>query len=162
MDQRCLITRQQFVEIDFQPCKELGVTNQAIFDHLSQTGLQFAVRQGIKRRDVGQHQLRLIERTNHVLAERMIDCRLAANRGIHLREQRRGNLDEWHATLIAGRREPAHVADHTAAQSNQNGTAFTARTEQGIEYSVEGFPGFELLAIRQNNRQHLNPSRRKR
>jgi histidinol-phosphatase (PHP family) len=93
-------------------------------------------------------------------AARENDCILEVNTGGVYRGYRKDFypgawlLGEWNK--LGGR------VIITAAQSNQNGTAFTARTEQGIEYSVEGFPGFELLAIRQNNRQHLNPSRRKR
>jgi hypothetical protein len=57
----------------------------------------------------------------------MVDSGLAPDRGIDLRQQRGGNLDEMHAALIAGRRETGHVADHAAAESDERAIAVEAK-----------------------------------
>ena len=46
----------------------------------------------------------------------MIDAGLAADGGIHLRQQRGRQLHESDAALVAGRRKPGQVADHAAAE----------------------------------------------
>ena len=66
---------------------------------------------------------RLVERADQVLAARVIDAGLAADRGIDLREQRRRHLHEVDAALVAGGREPGHVADHAAAERDHAGVA---------------------------------------
>jgi hypothetical protein len=42
---------------------------------------------GVQRGQVAHHQLRLVERADHVLAQRVVDGGLAAHRRIHLRQQ---------------------------------------------------------------------------
>ena len=63
-------------------------------------------------------------------ALRMIDRGLAADRGIHLREQRRRNLDVVDAALIAGSGETGHVADDAAAERDHGGVAVETRIDQ--------------------------------
>jgi hypothetical protein len=92
--------------------------------------------------------LRLVERADHVLAERMIDARLAADRRIDLRQQRRGHLDERHAAHVAGGRETGHVADHAAAECDQRRLAIGTLGEQPVEDQVERFPVLVGLAVR--------------
>jgi hypothetical protein len=55
---------------------------------------------------------------DHVLSERVIDCRFAPDRRIHLGEERGGYLNVLHAPLIGSGREAREIADYAAAQSN--------------------------------------------
>ena len=87
-------------------------------------------RQGRERVGVGQHRQRLVKRADHVLAARVVDGGLSADRGIHLRQQRRGHLDEGHAALVGRRGKAGEVADDAAAQRDQRGLAVAARLEQ--------------------------------
>ena len=63
----------------------------------------------------GQDEAWLIERPDHVLAQRMVDTGLAADRRVDLGEQRRGNLEKRHATQVHGGCEAREVSDHAPA-----------------------------------------------
>jgi hypothetical protein len=56
-----------------------------------------------------------MKRADEVLARRRVDRRLAADRAVHLREQRRRDLNKPAAALQDRRRKANEIADHTAA-----------------------------------------------
>ena len=97
---------------------------------------------------------RLIKRADQVLAAGVIDAGLAAHRGIDLRQQRRGHLHEIDAALVAGRRKPGHVADHTAAQRHDAGVAIQAAADERIEDPAQHLQRLVLLAVRQHDGVH--------
>src|ERR1700739_2836901 len=65
-----------------EPVKKTCVAEQAVFDEFGIAGAEFALRQGVERRSVGEHEDRLMKRTDEILAVSRIDGRLAADRGI--------------------------------------------------------------------------------
>lgn len=132
------------------------VAEQTVLDHFGQPRRQLAVRQRAQQRHIGQHQSGLIKRTNHVLAERMVDGGLAAYRGVHLRQQGGGNLDERCAALVAGGGKAGHVADNAAAQGDQGGLALGIGTQQRVENQIERLPVLVRFAIGQHDRHHLH------
>jgi hypothetical protein len=79
-----------------EPFEERQIPDQAVLDDFRQPGPQFPVRQRIQRVRIGQHEARLVESADHVLAQRVVDGGLASDRGVHLRQQGRGNLDKRH------------------------------------------------------------------
>ena len=81
-----------------------------------------------------------MERADHVLAQRMIDRGLAADRRVDLGEQRRRHLQQGHAPLIGRRGESGQIADDTAAERNQQSRAFGAQLEQARVDIVERRP----------------------
>ena len=76
--------------------------------------------------DVGEHRERLVERADHVLAARVVDRGLAADRGVDLGEQRGRHLDERDAALIGRRGETGEIADHAAAERDDQRVAVAA------------------------------------
>ena len=80
--------------------KNVGVADRAVLDHFGEPGAQLAVGQRRQAIGVDQHGARLVERADHVLAERMVDAGLAADRRVDLREQRGRHLHERHAALV--------------------------------------------------------------
>ena len=101
---------------------------------------QLPVGQRVERVGVDQHAARLVERANHVLAQRVVDAGLAAHRGVDLGHDGGGHLDEVHAALVGRRRKASHVAYHAAAQRDERrvavqparGGATAAATGRGI------------------------------
>jgi len=71
----------------FQPFEEIVIVDQPVFDDLGVTRAEFALRQRVERRRIGEHQLRLVEGADEILAMRRIDAGLAADGGIDLRQQ---------------------------------------------------------------------------
>src|SRR5271168_2423711 len=70
--------------IGVEPVKKGRVAEKAIFDEFGIAGAEFARWQRVERRGVGEHEDRLMKSTDQVLAMGGIDCRFAADRGVHL------------------------------------------------------------------------------
>ena len=68
-----------------------------------------------KRAQIAQYQLRLVKRTNHVFAQRVVDAGFATNGRIDLRQQGRRHLHKRHATHVAGSGKTCHITDHATA-----------------------------------------------
>jgi hypothetical protein len=81
---------------------------------------------------------------------------LPPDRGIDLRKQRGGDLDEGYAALVACRGEAGEVADDATAEGNDGRGTIATRGQQGIEDLVQRFPGLVGLAIRQDDRRHAD------
>ena len=60
-----------------------------------------------------------MERADQVLAQRVVDADLAADRAVDLRQQRRRHLDDRDAAQIGRRREAGDVADDAAADGDE-------------------------------------------
>jgi len=143
--------RRQGAQVLFEPGKKHRVANQADLDDLGESGRELAVGKRIERVGVDNHRARLMERADHVLAERVVHAGLAADRGVHLGEQRGRHLDERDAALVTGGGESGHVADNTPAQRNEGGAPVTMRRKQRIENTVQHLERFVLLAIGQHH-----------
>jgi hypothetical protein len=81
-------------QMGLDPVQEIRIRDRPVLDDLGQTGRDLALRQRPQRIQVGNHAQRLVEGADHVLAERMVDRRLAADRRVHLRQQRGRHLHE--------------------------------------------------------------------
>ncbi len=129
----------------FEPGEELGVAEQAVFQDLGVAADQFAARQGVEDAQIGQHQAGLVKRSDQVLAARRVDRGLAAHRGIDLSQQGGRNLHEADAALIDGRRETGEVADHAAAEGDDQIAAIELEIQQPVAEigeAVEALGGF--------------------
>ena len=96
--------------------EKLFVAQNAALDHLRRAVAQKRLGQLGDDVRVAQHQFRLMEGADEVLAHGQVHRRLAADRGIHRRQQGGGHLHAVDAAHVAGRREAGQVADHAAAQ----------------------------------------------
>ena len=77
-------------------------------------------RQRVECLAVTEHKIGLREGSDQVLTLRQVDRGLAADRGIHHREQRGRNLNTGYPAEIERSREPRKVACHTAAERNHD------------------------------------------
>jgi hypothetical protein len=141
----------------FEPREERAIADRAVLDHLGETGAKLAVGERREAIDVDQHGARLPERADHVLAERMVDAGLAADRGIDLRKQRRRNLDERNAALVDRRGEASEIADDAAAERDQERPALGAEFEQARQQVVERRGILVRLAVRNEHGVDANP-----
>ena len=150
------IARAQLLHVDLEPREEGRIHDQTVLDHFGKAGRELAFRQRIQRRGIGEHQARLVEGADHVLAAGMVDRRLAANGGIHLREQRGRHLDEWHAALVSCSGKTGEITDHAAPQRDDGGFAFAAMRQQMIENGIESLPVLVILAVVNDDRHDLD------
>ena len=95
---------------------------------------------------------RLVERADQVLAERMVDADLAADRAVDLRQQRRRHLDDRDAAQVGGRGEAGDVADHAAADRDDGGGAVGAGPDQRVVDAADRLQLFVALAVGDQDR----------
>ena len=81
---------------------------------------------------------------DHVLAARRVDGGLAADRRIHLGQNRGRDLHKIDAALIDGRRETRQVADHAAAKGGDDIAPVQPFGQQGV---AQGFQMVEALGL---------------
>ncbi len=93
-----------------------------------------------------------MERADEVLALRRIDAGLAADGGVHLRQQRGRDLHEAHAAAQDRRRKAGEVADDAAAQRDDEIAAFEAELEQALAQRLQLAKALGRLARRQRDR----------
>src|SRR5712691_11860767 len=93
---------------------------------------------------------------DHVFSERMVDRGLAADRRIHLSEERSGNLDVLHPALIRGGSKARQIADHSAPEGDEGAVALAALLDQRVEDCIESGPVLVLLAIGDDDADYLD------
>ena len=71
---------EDVLPVRLQPGEERGVAEQSVFGDLGIAGAEFALRQRVEQRGVGDHQDRLMEGADQILAVAGIDAGLAADR----------------------------------------------------------------------------------
>lgn len=95
MRNRSWLARQQLAHVILQPGEQRCIPDQAVLDDLAHTTRQLTAGKAVQRGCVHQHTTGLVESANHVLASRMINTRLAADRGVDLRHDGR-----WHLCVV--------------------------------------------------------------
>ena len=126
------IAGQQCGRIGLAPIEETGVADQAVFHHLGIAGAQVAQRQGLQHLRIDQHQRRLVEGANKVLAGGRVDRGLAAHRRIDLGEQSRRHLHEPATTPQDAGGKAGQVTDDAAAQRHHRIAAFDSQLQQAL------------------------------
>ena len=133
-----------------QPFEKRAVVDQPVFHDFGITGEALASRQRVERAGVGQHQARLVEGADEVLARPRVDRRLAADGAVDLGEERRRHLDESEAPEHQARRQPGDVADHPAAQRNHDRRPFGPGFENLLDQPLELRKALGRLAVGQD------------
>ena len=110
------VAPQQLGQVTLQALEKRGVVNDAVFDDLGEAGAKLAPGQAGQRIQIAQHQARLVEGADEVLAGLQVHAHLAADGAVHLRQQRRGHLHERDAAQIGSGHEARQVAHHAAAE----------------------------------------------
>ena len=69
----------------------------------------------LEEQDMYGYQTRMVERTDHILVLVEIHPCLSADAGVHLRQQRSGNLDKINSPQISGGCETCHIPHNSAS-----------------------------------------------
>jgi hypothetical protein len=123
---------EAFQSIDFtrDPTKQLTVQDDSILDRLVETALRLAGRKRAEHVRVNQDKSRLMERSYEVLAERVIDAGLSADRTVYLCQQGSRNLDQTKPAKIGSGNEPGEITNDAASQRNDDIGSFDAMLYQ--------------------------------
>jgi hypothetical protein len=92
-----------------------------------------------------------MEGPNQVFALGNIDTDLSSDRAVDLREQGRGNMDNWNSPHEGRGSEPGYVPHHTPAERKYPGMTIGASLEQTIVNAGQGGPVLETLAVPNDN-----------
>ena len=95
---------------------------------------------------VGQHQARLMEGADQVLALRRVDAGLAADGGVDLRQQRGRHLHEGHAAAHDAGGEARQIADHAAAERDHADRGARAPSREAFAQPGQGREALRRLA----------------
>ena len=129
------------------PLEELRVEGHPVLHHLVEARAELAPRQRREHERIDRHELWLVERAHEVLAERVVHAHLAADRAVHLREQRRWHVRDRDPAQVGGRREPRGIADHAAADSHDPGAAIGASRHERVVHAAGGLQRLGALTV---------------
>jgi hypothetical protein len=135
--------------VDLEPVEERRVAQKPVLHDLAVARAEIAGRQRSQHVDVGEHQRGLVEGADEVLAVPRVDAGLAADGTVDLRQKRRRHLHEAHAAPQYRGREAGEVADHPAAQGDDDVAPLDLRVEQPFDRGHEPTPALRPLARRQ-------------
>src|SRR2546426_1141099 len=135
----------------------VGVEHDAMLDDFGGPRFEFARRQRERGRGITDDQARLVEGADQVLRRRVVDRGLAADRGVHLGEHRRGKLDEVDAAHVGRRDEPGDVAHGSPAEGEHRGGAVEPGGEQRVPAARGHGERLRGLALGHLDRRHHEP-----
>ena len=127
------IPGRQRLPLGFQPVKKRRIAEQPVFHHLAITGKEIARLERAKNGRIGQHQRGLMKGPHKVFALRYVDSGLAAHRTVHLRQQRCRDLHKSHTPTQDCGCKAHQIANHSAAQSDNNVFAFDLLIQHPID-----------------------------
>ena len=101
-----------------QNIKKCRILYHCVLYYLRATVPQDVLRKGFKRIGIAEHQRRLMERAQQVLACRQVDRCFSADRCIHRSKQCGGQLNEVNASSVGGGGKTRKVTYNASAQSH--------------------------------------------
>jgi hypothetical protein len=148
--------------VGLQPCEEIRIRDQSVFGDLGIARTHDAKRQGVEQRRVRDHQDRLMESADQVLAMARVDGGLAADGRIHLRQQRCRHLHIIDAAPHSGGGESGEIADNAAAERHHEIAALDARPNHVLAHTLKHRIAFGSFPGRDDNAAGLDAGLRKR
>ena len=129
-----------------EPSEELRVANEAVFDHLGVARQKLPLRQSLKNVHVNDHEPRLVERPDQVLALARVDAGLAAHGAVDLGQQGGWELNHASAPAQDTGGKSGEITHHTAAQRDDAIAAFDPRFQELVEHAFELSESLRALA----------------
>src|SRR5215475_10995820 len=127
--------------------EQVRVADHAVFDRLVKPRAQLPRGQAAQNARINDDRARLMESPDQVLAERVIDRRLASDRTVDLREQSRGNLDAIDSAQKSRGDKAREVAYHAAAERDHPVGSFKTIGDQKTPGAFGRAQRFRPLAV---------------
>src|SRR4029453_15406536 len=89
-----------------------------MLDDLREPLIELARRQRFQDIEIGNYQRGLMESADQIFPCARIHTGFSADRAVHHRQERCWNLNVWNSAVINRRHEARNVADHPAAETN--------------------------------------------
>ena len=139
-------------ELRSQPCKKLHgrpviviILYDECLQHLSSTCLERLHRKAFQHLRAYVCELRLADRSEHILIASEIHSGLASNRRIHLRQESRRHIRKTYSPLIQRRRKAHHVCGYAATYSQHERIPVRAIVQKPSAYVHHGLHALCLL-----------------
>ena len=153
--ERVCLAREDRAHLPIDALEETAARGHRVFDHLVEAGAEFPARQGFEQCRIRRHERGLMERTDQIFPERMIDAHLAADRAVDLSEQCRRHVDQRDAAQVSGRDEAGHVSDDAAPHRDDGCAAIGFELDQRFVGAGSGRELFVLLTVGKEDRVGL-------
>ena len=139
-------------ELRSQPCKKLHsrpviviILYDECLQHFRSACLERLHRKALQHLRAYVCELRLADRSEHILIASEIHSCLAAYSRIHLRQESRRHVRETHSPLIQRRRKPHHVGGYAAAYRQHERIPVRAIVQKPSAYVHHGLHALCLL-----------------
>ena len=142
------VPSEQSGAVGFAPTEKVRISDQAIFDDLGIAGPQLTGIERIQQRGIGDDEQRMVESADQVLLPGGIDCGLAADRAVRLRQQGCGDVDDRAAALEQGSGQSRDVADRSSAKRDDRRAALHIQGRQLGDDIGQGLPILRGFALR--------------
>ena len=150
--QRIGFARENGVYLSCDAVEERTARGHAVFDHFVESRPELATRQRLQQGGIDGDHRRMVERSDQVLAERMVDAHFAADRAVDLRQERGRHLHQWQTAQVPSGNEASHIADDASAHRNNSGTAVGFQFDQRFVRARDRRELLMALAVGKQNR----------
>ena len=137
----------------FEAQEEIQIADDAALERFVKTGAIHPVGKSVKNFRVDENDAGMVIGSEQVLPRSEIYSGLAADRCIHLGEDRGGDLNQVDATHVERGEQPGDVADYASAERDQDGFAVGAQADQSFRHGFNGGQFLGRLAV--GNLQNL-------
>ena len=127
-----LVTGADLLDVLLQEIEKIRVQDHAVLHDLGQTRAVLPVVERPKRLRVHQNPFRLPEGADEVFPLRNIDAGFAADRTVHLGQQRGGDLNERQAAVERRRHETRQIAHDAASDRHDDGFPVRAALDEAF------------------------------
>ena len=134
-----------------EPSEERGIAEEPVFHHFGVARAELAGAERVEHGNVGEHEARLMEGADQVLALGGVDAGLAADGGIDLGEERGRDLHQPDAAAEDACGEAAEIADDATAERHDRVAALDAELEQLLRDLGEHREAFARFAGRHHH-----------
>src|ERR1700728_1456988 len=114
----------------FEAQKKIEIADDATLESLIQAGAKGAGRKRVQDLRVNQNHPWMAISPKQIFTGPEIHRCLTTDGSIHLRQNRSGNLHQFHTAHVEGCQQSGDVADYSAAECDQNRLAVCAKTHQ--------------------------------
>jgi len=106
-----------------QAIEQIAIRNHAVLHDFIETRTEFTARQRLEQRRIDDDESGLVKRTDQVLAERVIDADLSADRAVDLCKECRRHVNEGNPAQERRRRKSRRVADDPASDCDDRASS---------------------------------------
>ena len=141
--------------------KNFAIKRRRDLDHLRESVPELTRREGPQDIGVDDHHGRLMECTDQILSQMVIDAGLSADAAVDLRKQTGRNLHELDPAEHTGGCKARKVAHHAASERDDHAPAAHLVLQQRREDRVVHIDGFRRLACRDVDQNRIEAGTRR-